>query len=92
VLDLILPILQVESWKQRTLEKWANHLSHPSGPTPGHTPTFTLYKELAFTPASATTWGSKQENLLLVLAAPCCSRSPSKVLLEFLFWPLVNFY
>ena len=26
---------------------WANHLSHPSGMTPGHTPTLTPYKEQA---------------------------------------------
>ena len=26
---------------------WADHLSHPSGPTPGHTPTLTPYKKQA---------------------------------------------
>ena len=36
--------------------------------------------------------GSQQGNLLLVLAPPCCSRSPNKALPEFLVWLLINFY
>ena len=66
---------------------WAKHLSHPSNPTPGHTATLTPYKEPA-RPSS----GSEQGNLLSVLAPPCCSRRPNKVLPEFLVWPLVHFY
>ena len=66
---------------------WADHLSHTSGPTPGHTPTLTPYKKPARPPS-----GSKQGNLLLVLAPPCCSRGPNKALPEFLVWPPVNFY
>ena len=34
---------------------------------------------------------NRQGNLLLVLT-PCYSRGPSKALLEFLMWTLVNFY
>ena len=45
---------------------WAKHLSHPSGPTPGHTPTLTPYKEQAFPPS-----GSKQARESVV-----CSCSP----------------
>ena len=66
---------------------WANHLSHPSSPTPGHTLTFTPYKEPAHTRS-----GSEQGNLLLVFAPFCTCRSPYKALPEFLVWPLVNFY
>ena len=62
-----------------TTEGWADHLSPPSGPTPGHTPTLTLYKEPAH-PAS----GSEQGDLLLVLAPSCCSRGPVKPCLNFL--------
>ena len=29
---------------------WAEHLSHPSGPIPGHTPTLTPYEESARPP------------------------------------------
>ena len=66
---------------------WANHLRHPSGPTPGHTPSLTPYKEPAH-PSS----GSKQGKLLLVFAPSCGGRSPSKALPEFLGWPSINFY
>ena len=66
---------------------WANHPSHPSVPTPGHTPTLTPYKERARPRA-----GSKQGNLLFVLTPCCCSGVPSKALPEFLVWPLINFY
>ena len=67
---------------------WANHLSHPSGLTPGHTPTLTPRKEPARPPS-----GSEQERKwLLVFAPPCRSRGPDKVLPEFPVWALVNFY
>ena len=71
-----------------TTKGWANHLSHPSGLTPGHSPTLTPNKEWA-----CPTLGSKQGNLLLVFA-PSCSRhrGPHKALPEFLVWPRVNFY
>ena len=66
------------------------HLSHTSGPTRGHTPTLTPYKEQA---PPAPQGVSKQGNLLLVLTRPpCYCRGPSKALPEFLAWPLVNFY
>ena len=69
-----------------TLPKgWAKHLSHPSSPTPGHTPTLTPYKEPAC-PSSR----SNQGNLLLVFAPLCCSLN--KALPEFLVQPLINFY
>ena len=42
---------------------WANHLSHPSSLTPGHTSTLTLYKEQAWEV-------SKQGNLWFVLDPP----------------------
>ena len=67
---------------------WADHLSHASGPTPGHTPALTPYKEAAHPPWEGNL---EQGNLLLVLAPPCCSRSPRKALPEFLVWPLINF-
>ena len=69
---------------------WTNHLSHPFGLTPGHTPTFTPYKEQAH---PLTQGASKQRaDLLCVLTPPCCSRVPSKGLPEFLVWPLIDFY
>ena len=70
-----------------TTNGWAEHLSHPSGPTPGHTPTLTPHKEPACPPS-----GSEQGNLLLVFAPSCGGRGPNKALPEFLIWPLVNFY
>ena len=66
---------------------WANYLSHPPGPIPGHTTTLTPYKESA-----RPHWASEKGNLLLVLAPPCCSRVPNKALPEFLVWSLINFY
>ena len=56
---------------------WVDHLRHPSGRTPGHTPSLTLYKEPDY-PSS----GSEQGNLLLVFVLPCCSRGPNKALLD----------
>ena len=66
------------------------HLSHPSGPTPGHTPTLTSYKEPACLHLGVG--GGEQGKLLLVFTPPCCSRGPNKALPEFLVWPLINFY
>ena len=63
--------------------EWAKHLSHPSGPTPGHTPTLTPYKEQACSLQRECKWGK----LLLVLAPHCCSRGPNKALPEFLVLP-----
>ena len=65
---------------------WANHLSEPSGETPGHTPTLGPYKEQACPPS-----GSQHGNMLLVLH-PCCCSTPVKALPDFPVWPLVNFY
>ena len=71
-----------------TTKGWAHHLSHHSGPTPGHTLTLTPYREWA-----RPSLGSEQGNLLLVFASSCSRhRSPNKALPEFLVWPLVNFY
>ena len=68
---------------------WAKHLSHPSGQTPGHSPTLTPYKGQAHHPHQGA---NKQGKLLFVLAPPCCSGGPNKALPEFLVWPLINFY
>ena len=58
---------------------WAKHL-RPLQPDPGHTPTLALFKETAHhTPRG----GSKQGNLVFVLASPSCSRGPNKALPEF---------
>lgn len=58
---------------------WAK-LLRPLEPDPGHTPTLALFKETAHhTPRG----GSKQGNLVFVLASPCCSRGPNKALPEF---------
>ena len=70
-----------------TSRGWANHPSHASGPTPGHTPTLTPYKEPAH-----PLLGNEQGNLLLVFVPPCGSRGPNKALPEFLVWPLINFF
>ena len=56
---------KARSWEQP--EGWADHLTHPSGPTPGHTPILIPYKEPARSLQLRT---SKQGNLLLVLAPP----------------------
>ena len=62
------------------LKGWANYLSSPSCPTPGHTPTITPYKEPACPP-----WASKWPSEPVA----CC---PSKAFREFSVWPLINFY
>ena len=55
---------------------WANHLSHPSGETPGHTPPLSPYKEQASHPS-----GSKHRNILLVLRPrPLILQDPSESL------------
>lgn len=56
-----------------------NHLSHLSCLTPGHTPTFTPLGNKLTMPLGV----SKQENLLLVFAPPCCSKDPHKALPDF---------
>ena len=70
-------------------KEWANHLSQPSGETPGHTPPLSPYKEQACHPS-----GSKHRNMLLVLRPrPLPLQDPSeKALPEFPVWPRVNFY
>ena len=55
---------------------WADHLSHPSGWTPGPTP---IRNQLA--PPQGV---SEQGKLLLVLPPLCCSRGPNKALPGFL--------
>ena len=55
---------------------WANHLSHLSGPAPGHTPTPIPFKEQASPPQGV----SKQGNRCLFTLPPCYSRAPSKAL------------
>ena len=62
---------------------WADHLSHPSCPNSGHSPTLTPWKQPA-----CPLLGSKQGNCYLFSLTPCCS---NKALPEFLVWPLVNF-
>ena len=63
-----------------TPKGWGKHLSRPSSPTPGPTPTLTTYKE-----GTCPHLGSKKQgNLFFVLAPHCCSRSPNKTLPEFL--------
>ena len=78
-----------------TAKGWANHLSHPSSPTPRHTPILNPYEEPANPTLTLTLHcpESQQRNKFLVFT-PSCSwpRSPNKVLPEFLVWSLVNFY
>ena len=64
---------------------WTNHLSHPSGLTPGHTPTLTPYEKQVCHPLRE--WTSKGTCCVF-----CRSRGRNKALPEFLVWPLVNFY
>ena len=59
-----------------TSKGWANHLSHPSRPTPGHPPTLT--------PGLTPTAGSQQGNLLLAIPLSYTwYRIPSKPRLNF---------
>ena len=91
---------RLESWEQKQCREqkcmpptptapkgWANHPSHTSSLSPGHTPTLIPYKE-----PTHPHLGTKQGNLLLVFAPFCYSRDPNKALPEFLDWPLINFY
>ena len=57
-----LPLLKSREQKQGTVhspphttspKEWADHLSQPSGPTPGHTPTLIPYKEPARPPSGS---------------------------------------
>ena len=67
---------------------WADHLSDPSTPTPGHTPALLPHKE----PAVSSS-GSQQRKLLLVFPPLSCSTNPNKALPEFLIWSLIwNFH
>jgi len=70
-----------------TPKGWANHPSHTSSLSPGHTLTLIPYKE-----PTHPHLGTKQGNLSLVFAPSCYSRGPNKALPEFLDWPLINFY
>ena len=58
---------------------WAKHLSHPSGQTPGLSPTLTPYKEPApsYPPTPRL---REQAGEPVVLPPPCCSRGLSKAL------------
>ena len=66
---------------------WADHLNHPSGPTPGPASPLAPYKA----PAHLLS-GSEQGNLLLVFDPFCCSKSPNKTLPEILIWLRINLY
>ena len=61
--------------------EWAKLLSYPYGLIPGHTQGTNL-------PPS----GSEQRKMLFVLTPFCCSRVPSKELLEFFDWTFISFY
>ena len=61
-----------------TIKGWAEHLSHPSSPTPG--------PPLSYNEPACPFLGNKQGNLLLVFAPPSCIRDPNKVLPECLIW------
>ena len=69
-----------------TTKRWANHLSHPSSPTPGPAPTLTPFKD------QAHPLRSKQGNLTLSFAPSCCISAPCKALPEFLVRPPISFY
>ena len=53
---------------------WVKRLSHPSGPTTGHCPTLSPYKEQIQSPTSTP---PPPQEVSLFLPSPCCSRSPS---------------
>ena len=44
---------------------WANHLSHPSGLTSGHTPTLTQYNEQAHDLPCLPVWGTSNQRKLV---------------------------
>ena len=68
---------------------WANCLSHLSSPTPAHTPTFTPSMEGMSLPPLRE---SASKGTYFFASSCSQHRSPSKPLLEFLVWSLVNFY
>ena len=82
------------------LKGWADHLSSPPArPLDAPLPSAHIRNKLTTTPGSNGAGGgvggreaSKQENLLIVLTRPCCSRDLNKAVPEFLVWPLINFY
>ena len=59
-------------------EGWANHLSHLPSQNPGHTATFTPYKEQAW-PASER---RQAREAVACSCSPCCSTGPNKPLLK----------
>ena len=64
---------------------WAKHQSHPSGPTPRHSPPLTWYKE----PAHLPQWASKGTCCLFSLRL--LQSYLNEVLPELLVWSLINF-
>ena len=63
-----------------TLPKgWADHLSHPSGLTPGHSPVLTPYRKPDCTP-----FGNEPGNLFLFSLPPAAVGDPIKPCLNFL--------
>ena len=58
---------------------WAKHLSHPFGPTPGHTPALPPHKEPARPPL-----GEQAGNCYLFLFPPATAGAPVKPCLNFL--------
>ena len=65
----------------------ADHLSHPSGPTPIPTPTLIPYKEPA---CPILQRASKQGNLVFVFALCCCSRDPNRACLASYQFPFIK--
>ena len=61
---------------------WANHLSHPSRWTPGHTPTLTPYNEQATPPSTQEV---SKETCYLFLLPPAAAGAPIKPCLNFLY-------
>ena len=53
---------------------WARHLRHPSGPTPGHTPTLTPYTE----PARPPSGSELTRETVICSRSPSCSRGRTK--------------
>ena len=63
-----------------TTKGWSDHLSYPSSPTPGHTPTLTPYKEPAHHPRQGVSKG----NCYLFSLTPAAAGAPVKPCLNFL--------
>jgi len=53
-------------------ERWANHLRHPSGPTPAHTLTLTPCKELA----QSAPWGTSKGTINSFCSSPLLPQGP----------------